>query len=111
MNEREQRIGHNEALFRHVNERLRDVNAAFGSLTGDFQIVCECGETECAEPIVMTEEEYKELRADPRWFAIVHGHRAADVEDVVERHENYEVVQKHPGPPTRLATSTEPVDR
>ena len=66
MNERERRIGQNEALFRHVNERLRDVNDAFGSVTGDFEIVCECGDVDCAERIMLTAEEYRDVRADPR---------------------------------------------
>ena len=35
------------------------------------------------------------MRSDPRRFAIVPGHDIADVEDVVERHERYAVIEKH----------------
>jgi hypothetical protein len=108
VNERERRIGENEALFRQVNERLRDVNDAFGSVTGDFEIVCECGDMECAERITLTMEEYTDLRSDPRYFAVIPGHVAADVEEVIRRGDRYDVIQKAPGPPERLAKVTEP---
>ena len=93
MNERERRIGQNEALFRHVNERLRDVNDAFGSVTGDFEIVCECGDVDCAERIMLTAEEYRDVRADPRYFAVRSGHVAEDVEEVIEHCDRF---RRHP---------------
>jgi hypothetical protein len=111
VNERERRIGQNEALFRHVNERLRAVNDAFGSVTGDFEIVCECGDMECAERITLTVEEYADLRSDPRYFAVIRGHVAEDVEEVVRRSDRYDVIQKTPGSPERLAKVTEPARR
>ena len=112
MNERRQeRIGHNEALFRRVNERLEEVNDAFASIAGDFDIVCECGDIDCDDRIVMSRPAYEALRADPRRFAIVHDHVATDVEDVVERHERYSIVQKHPGYPAEIASATKPPER
>ena len=104
-------MGHNEALFRLVNERLEDVNDAFGSITGDFEIVCECGDIECDDRIVIARVEYERLRADPLRFAIVHGHIAVGVEDVVERRERYSIVQKHLGSPANVAAATKPAER
>jgi hypothetical protein len=108
VNERERRIGENEALFRQVNERLRDANDAFGSVTGDFEIVCECGDVDCAERIMLTAEEYRDVRADPRYFAVRSGHVAQDVEEVIEHRDRFDVIQKAPGAPERLAKVTEP---
>ena len=105
---RKERIGKNEALFRLVNERLEDVNDAFGSLTGDFEIVCECGDIECDDMIVIARSEYEELRGHPLRFAIVHGHVAVGVEDVVERRERYSIVQKRPGTAANIASAMNP---
>jgi hypothetical protein len=111
VDEREARIGRNEALFRHVNERLHDVNDAFGSMAGDFEIVCECGDLDCAERIVILKDAYEELRADPLLFAIVDGHVAVGVEDVVEQRRGYSVVRKRPGTPAAFASASNPANR
>jgi hypothetical protein len=47
MDERERRIGLNEALFREVNEAVSDINADFEA--PDFEIVCECGDQVIAD--------------------------------------------------------------
>ena len=44
---RAERVGRNEAFFREVNERVRDVNEAFSGLTGRGDFVCECGDAGC----------------------------------------------------------------
>ena len=106
--ERTRRIGHNEALARVVNERLEDLNETFSTVTGHFDIVCECGDSECSELIPLTPAEYERLRADATTFAVVAGHDAPDVEDVVEHRARYDVVRKHAGAPQRIAEATEP---
>lgn len=111
MDEREARIGRNEALFRHVNERLEDVNDAFGPMAGDFEFVCECGNLDCAERILIPRDAYEELRADPLLFAIVDGHVAIGVEDVIEQRNGYSVVRKRPGTPAGIASASNPADR
>ena len=111
VDEREARIGHNEALFRHVNERLEDVNDAFGPMAGDFEIVCECGNLDCAESILIGRDAYENLRGDPLLFAIVDGHVAVGVEEVIEERKHYSIVRKHPGSPAELASASNPADR
>jgi hypothetical protein len=108
MDERERRIGLNEAVFRQVNEQLEDVNRAFGSVTNTIEIICECGDLDCAERILMSVQEYEQLRADPTRFAIVPGHETDGVEQVVERRGDYDVVRKHAGAPAELARETDP---
>jgi hypothetical protein len=106
--ERQRRIGLNEAVFREVNERLRELAGRFGPRDRAMDMVCECGNVRCDERIQVTPEAYEELRADARLFAIVPGHEKDDVEDVVGHHDGYDVVRKHSGEPTRVARATDP---
>ena len=108
MEERERRIGLNEAIFREANERIRDVNETFATLTGELVLVCECGDGSCTAKISITPEAYEELRAEPTHFAIVPGHELPDVEQVVAHHEGYYVVSKNQGVPRQIAEVTDP---
>ncbi len=103
METREARVAKNEALFRAVNERLNDLNDAFAVVTDTFSIVCECGDASCHQQIALTSDDYENLRADPTLFAVIAGHVVVETEDVVEQHDTYDVVRKHPGLSARLA--------
>ncbi|HXV58085.1 MAG TPA: hypothetical protein VD704_09475 [Gaiellaceae bacterium] len=92
---RTEQIVRNEALFREVNERVRDVSAGRATPTTEF--LCECGDSECAERIALHDEEYEGVRSDPLLFAVVPGHEIPDVEDVVAADERYLVVRKREG--------------
>lgn len=108
MDERERRLGLNEALFREVNERLRGLNESFGAVTNRMELVCECADPGCAERLTMTVREYEQLRADAEHFVIAPGHVAQDIEDVVATGEGWEVVRKRPGGPAELARASDP---
>jgi hypothetical protein len=106
---REDRIARNEALFRNVNERVRDLAASFASDAEPEPIafVCECGSSECAATIVLTIREYENVRSDPAQFMIVPGHESPEVEVVVARHDNHDVVRKNDDE-ARIAIETNP---
>jgi hypothetical protein len=104
VDERAERIGRNEDLFRKVNDQIEGVNEAFGTITGTMSLLCECGKIDCMEQIDLTLDEYRDLRADPTHFAVKPGHEIPDVEDIVERRSGYDVVAKRAGDPARLAT-------
>ena len=108
MEERERRIGLNEAVFREANERIEELNQAFATFTDELILVCECGEGKCAARITMTAQAYEELRAESANVAIVPGHEIPDVEQVVARREGYDVVKKNEGIPRRIAEVTDP---
>jgi hypothetical protein len=108
MDERERRIGLNEAVFREANERIREVNETFATLTDELLLVCECGHSTCAEQISMKPGDYEALRAEPADFAIVPGHEIPDVEEVISRSEEYAIVRKNEGVPRRVAEVTDP---
>jgi hypothetical protein len=106
--ERERRVGLNEALFRDINERVKDLNETFATFTGTMDIVCECGVTNCLERIAISPAEYEQIRSDATTFAVVPGHEVPDVEEIVERRGTYDVVRKRVGLPTAVAEQTDP---
>lgn len=106
--DRQRRIGANEALFRQVNERMRDLNETFATFTSRIDLMCECGAADCTRRISMDVQGYEEMRADPTLFAVVPGHEAPDVEYVVARHGEYDVIRKREGIPAQIAEETDP---
>lgn len=108
MDERERRLGENEALFRHVNERIKEIGESFSLVSTHTTFVCECADPACTEQLALRLEEYAAIRANPERFLIVPGHEAPDVEEVVEHHGRYAVVEKRAGGPAALARETAP---
>ena len=92
--EREVRAARNQALFRAVNERIRDVTEGLASITETFVIACECADIECIETLAIPPDEYVAVRGEPRQFAVLPGHVYPDVERVVEERDAYVVVEK-----------------
>jgi hypothetical protein len=92
---RADRIARNEALFRDVNERIRDLRDEAGRDLVEF--LCECGDDDCVERIALSPDEYEEVRADPVLFAVAAGHVVPQVERVVAANERFETVRKLPG--------------
>ncbi len=106
MDERARRVGLNEALFRTVNDEVRDVSKRF-SETEAMSVVCECERTDCYERVELGPNDYERVRSDPTHFVVKPRHDAPDVESVVERHADYWVVRKHEGEPAELARQTD----
>lgn len=105
--ERKRRVGLNEALFRDVNERMKEMNETFATFSGTMEIVCECGASDCLERITIPPDDYERLRADSTTFAVVPGHETSNVEVVVQRGE-YDVIRKLAGWPATVAEQTDP---
>jgi hypothetical protein len=108
MDERARRIGENEALFRTMNDEVHGLNQRFQVFSNPMSALCECGRRDCVERIELSAAEYEAVRSDATHFAVRPGHESPDVEDVIERHQRYFVVAKHPGGPARLAERTDP---
>jgi hypothetical protein len=105
---RRKRIAGNESIFRALNEKIEDMSGAFSMATETMSIVCECGDIYCAEQIELDLATYEHLRSDPTWFVIVPGHEIPDVEDIVSRHEGFDIVCKHKGAGEAVAIATDP---
>jgi hypothetical protein len=83
-----------QAIFRVVNERIKELNERFGQQhTAEW--VCECGNASCSGRIEMPLAQYEWLRADGNRFAVLAGHDVQEVEAVTERHDGFLVVAKH----------------
>jgi hypothetical protein len=106
MDERERRIGLNEALFRQVNEAVSDISDDFEA--PDFEIVCECGDLGCSERIDITNAAYTALRSESHQFALVPGHEIPEVEEVIADEGSYYVVRKSAPEARALAGRTDP---
>ena len=109
MEERERRIGLNEALFREVNERIERVSGALQTGTGTIAILCECGNETCVEHIEVSVSEYERIRDESTFFFVRPGHAKSDAEEVVEHHDEYDIVRKS-GPAAETARALDPRD-
>ena len=107
MDDRARRIGENEALYRVINEKIEDLNQAFGTVTETMAVVCECGLLECTEQIELDIPTYEHVRSDPTWFVVLPGHEIPDVETIIERKESFYILRKDPGGPAELARETD----
>ena len=111
MDERQHRVGVNEALFREVNERIEAVSETLQMTSEKIAILCECGDATCTERVEVPVAEYERIRDEPDLFLVRPGHEAPEVEDVVERGPDWDVVRKKSGEPAELARELDPRDR
>lgn len=104
--ERHARLAKNETVFRDINEQVGGLNA-LGDDRPSFMIVCECGSQECSAILTVTRAEYEAVRAQSDRFLIKTGHQIAEIEDVVEQHPTFDVVDKKDGVPERVARAAD----
>ena len=93
----QEQAGRNEALFREVNERIREVSESLRNVEGGsgIEFVCECSRTDCHAPILLELEEYESVREHPIQFVVAPDHVwDAAAEHVVGEAERYWVVEK-----------------
>jgi hypothetical protein len=107
VDERARRLGINEAVFREVNESLGSVALTVGGRR-HLELVCECSRPNCVDRIVADAADYERVRSEGTLFLVVAGHEEPAVEEVVERHDEYDVVRKLPGDPATVAEVTDP---
>ena len=76
---------------RSVNERLRGLNEPFALLLGTYEVACECGDTSCAELIVIPADVYTSVRTTDD--AIVHPQHVRGAA-IVSSRDGWAIVQK-----------------
>jgi len=95
LHEKMLRAARNQALYCSINEKIEDLNKAFGRVADlDPEWICECADENCVEPMRMTLGEYETLRSQPNRFAVLPGHVYGEVERVIDQHDGYVVVEK-----------------
>lgn len=81
-----------ESAFREVNEAIAATAARFDAEETD--LVCECADPECAHRLTADLEDYDDVRSEPTRFLLAPGHDEPAIERVVERTDEYHVVEK-----------------
>jgi hypothetical protein len=87
--------GRTHALFRSVNERVRDLNEAFTFALPVGDWVCECASHDCIDRLYLSLEEYAAVRAVPTRFFVSPGdsHVLSEIEDLIQRTDRFWTVQ------------------
>lgn len=101
-----EKAGRKEALFREVNEEVRDLADSGGRPDDEVGFVCECSDGTCTERIQVPLRVYEETRAHPSRFIVAPGHDGS-FEHVVRREDGYAIVEKE-GAAARAAAETDP---
>ncbi len=98
-----------QSLFRDVNEQVREVNHAFTEFLPLGEWVCECADDACTERLQVSPADYERVRSHPARFVVAPNERHVygDIEDVVERTDDYWVVEKR-GAAAKVATMVDP---
>jgi hypothetical protein len=93
VDEREQRLAQNEALFREVNERVETLAHQLGPNV-PYEFLCECANADCTFRLTLPLKVYESVRADPQQFVVLPRHYTPEVEDLVLKEDAYWVVRK-----------------
>jgi hypothetical protein len=112
------RLTENEAVFRRHNEQVQQgldelTQVADKRLYQDIfpevdglvlQFYCECADENCHQRLSLKLEEYRRIHEDRSRFVVAPGHATMDAERLVERHDDYFVVEKFLDPPEQPTT-------
>jgi hypothetical protein len=78
------------ALFRSVNERIRELGVPAPEVVYDF--VCECLDPRCFAPLALSAGEFDAVCATPDTYIVHPGHQDGDTDEVVGRSDRYTLV-------------------
>ena len=91
---REARATRNQAMFRAVNEKMREFNDALANLTDAYSIACECADSACFQMLTVRRTDYCAARSSSRQFVVLRDHVVPEIERVVWEVDGYVVVEK-----------------
>jgi hypothetical protein len=95
-----------EVNGRQVNEAIERGTRGAGAAV----FVCECGKLGCNATVELTIAEYEEVRSGFERFLVIPGHQLEEIEEVVERYDDYLVVAKRDGRAVAIAAVTDDRD-
>jgi hypothetical protein len=100
------RAAENESTFRDLNETLekRAEELELGDTRTPY--LCECDDERCTQVVLLSRDEYEQVRANPRTFVLVAGHQSPD--DRVVREEPEHVVIEKTGEKAALVEERDP---
>jgi hypothetical protein len=88
-----ERAARNEEVFRGVNEQI-EAGAEKHGVESPARFHCECDRETCFEMVELRPGVYREVIGRRYCFVTLPGHADARVEQVVEEHDGYSVVEK-----------------
>ena len=107
MDARSARLARNEAVFRAGNEAIV-ANHRDAPPEALLRFLCECGDDQCLEQVLLTRREYEEARADAGRFFVLPGHEDVTAgEVVVAEAARYLLVEKQ-GPERAIVERSDP---
>ena len=80
------------SFYRAVNERIREVNAAFAVFTDSYEVYCECGARNCLERVEVPAKVYEDVLSGPRSL-VKAGHESPGHGVVVAESNSYVVIE------------------
>jgi hypothetical protein len=89
-------LARNEVMFRSINDRIRELAVRLDQGPADqLSFICECADETCVERLLLTVQQYDDVRAIPARFVVVPGHEVTPlVERVVFRSDDFVIVRK-----------------
>ncbi len=92
---RQERVAYNEALFREANERLSVVfDREVESREEPVPFLCECANPRCTQTVLLSLEEYTDVREHGARFFTLDGHEEPGSEVVVKDERGHQIVEK-----------------
>ena len=77
-----------------MNEAIEQQALRFGGIEDEYEFVCECSSTDCVERVTLTLRQYEQVRAEGTRFVLAPGHAEPEVELVIQKAANHDVVEK-----------------
>jgi hypothetical protein len=92
---RHARLVKNEESFRQYNNRRLEREPVDAEDDEELiPFVCECGNFECVQALLVTANAFTEAHSAPDRFMVIPGHVFEDVERVIATRDGYQVVEK-----------------
>src|SRR6266540_363815 len=97
-----------QVRFRDFNEWIRSSTDRIGNHRLKDEFICECGDRDCRQPILLTREEYESVRAHSARFLIARDHENPELDRVLVQNDRFAVSETLPGAGERMARATDP---
>jgi hypothetical protein len=91
------KLAANQSAFRSANERMQRQAVSHRFEPGQgVPFLCECADPNCYESVMLSLEQYTQVRAHPSRFLLVAGHEDEDAthERIVEAERGYAIIEK-----------------
>lgn len=92
----ERRFIENEVMFKNINAQIsRFVTDGASQPDKLIPFYCECSNRDCRLRIKLTPGEYRQQHKNKRFFVVRKGHDLPEVETIIDKKQNYYLVEKN----------------